>query len=76
MVFVPLPVNVFGEWHPTAVQHLKKLGSALARASCSEESVTINHLFQRLSVLLVKGTISLVLNRLPRDVSPEINGVL
>ena len=74
MVFVPLPVDVFGAWHPTAAQHLRKLGSALARATCSEESVTINHFFQRLSVLLVKGNMSLLLNRLICDINSEING--
>ena len=74
--FIPLPVDTFGCWHATAINHLKKLGSALARATCSEESVVTQHLFQCLSILLVKDNASLLLNRIPRHVNPPINGIL
>ena len=76
MVFVPLPIDVFGAWHPIAVKHIQKLGSTLARATCGNDSVTIQHLFQRLGILLVKGNVNLILNRIPRDIQPEINGIL
>ena len=76
MNFVPLPVDVFGAWHKVAIKHLKKLGVTLARATCRDDSTTIQHLFQRLGILLVKGNVNLILNRIPRDIQPEINGIL
>ena len=76
MNFVPLPVDVFGAWHEVAIKHLKKLGATLARATCGDDSITIQHLFQRLGILLVKGNVNLILNRIPRDIQPEINGIL
>ena len=45
MNFVPLPVDVFGAWHEVAIKHLKKLGVTLARATCRDDSTTIQHLF-------------------------------
>ena len=54
---------------PQAPEELK-IGSALARATCSEESVTINNFMQKTSILHIKGNLSLILNRLPRDNDP------
>ena len=48
----------------------------MARATCGNDSITIQHLFQRLVILLVKGNINLILNRIPRDIQPEIIGIL
>ena len=54
---------------------LKKLGSALARHSGAEESTAISHLFQRLSILLVKGNSALVMNRVPDNVHSAVDGL-
>ena len=39
-----------------------------------EEGETVSHLFQRLSILLMKGNMALLLNRFPSEISPEIIG--
>ena len=52
-----------------------KLGAALARQSGREEAECVRHLFQRLSILLVKGNAALFLNRQPHHPEPEIDGV-
>ena len=73
---VPFPIDMFGAWHPAANKHIRKLGSTLARATCGNGSDTIKHLFQRLEILLVKGNVNFVLNRIPCDIQPEINRIL
>ena len=75
MVFIPLPVETLGGWHDQAVQQVKKLGAALSRQTGQEESEAIRHLFQRLSVLLVKGNAALFLNRIPSFPATVIDGV-
>ena len=55
----------WGAWHPVAVAEVVKLGKALARHTCEEEQTTIQHLFQRLSVALMKGNAALFNNRVP-----------
>ena len=65
LAFIPMPVETLGGWHDQSVLQVKKIGSALARHTGQEDSVTINHLFQRLSVLLAKGNAALLLNRIP-----------
>ena len=55
IVFVPLALESLGGWHKAAIREVKKLGGALARHSGAEESTCIRHLFQRLSVILIKG---------------------
>ena len=75
IVFVPLALESLGGWHEAAVMELKKLGSALARHSGAEESTAISHLFQRLSILLVKGNSALVMNRVPDNVHSAVDGL-
>ena len=75
MVFIPLPAETLGGWHDQAVLQVRKLGSALARQTGQEESVAIGHLFQRLSVLLVRGNAALFLNRTPSFPDPHIDGI-
>ena len=60
IVFTPLALESLGGWHEVAVQELKMLGSALARQTGQEEDVAMSHLFQKLSVLLMKGNTALV----------------
>ena len=75
MVSIPLPAETLGGWHDQAVLQVRKLGSALARQTGQEESVAIGHLFQRLSVLLVRGNAALFLNRIPSFPDSEIDGM-
>ena len=74
LAFIPMPVETLGGWHDQSVLQVKKIGSALARHTGQEDSVTINHLFQRLSVLLAKGNAALLLNRIPLFSQSEVNG--
>ena len=67
IVFLPLAVESLGAWHKSAIAEVKKLGSSLARHTGEEESVTINHLFQRLSIDLMRGNAALFNNRNPGD---------
>ena len=65
IVFLPLAVESLGGWHKAAIAEVKKLGSALARHTGEDESTTISHLFQQLSIALMKGNASLLNNRNP-----------
>ena len=65
MIFLPLAFDTFGAVHPQGADFLKKLGKTIARATAQDESECVNHLFQRLSMLLVKGNVNLLLNRRP-----------
>ena len=76
IVFVPLAMESLGGWHEAAIREVKKLGGALARHSGSEESTAIRHLFQRLSILLVKGNSALIMNRVPDNVHSAVDGHL
>jgi hypothetical protein len=76
IVFIPLALESLGGWHEAAVLEVKKLGSALARHTGQVEGVAIGHLFQKLSVLLVKGNSALVSNRMPGNLDPSHDGIL
>ena len=65
-----------GGWHKTAMREVKKLGFALARHTRQEEGVAISQLFQRLAVLLVKGNMALICNRVPDNSSLAIIGMI
>ena len=75
IVFIPLALETFGGWHEAAEQELRKLGSALARQTGQEDAVATSHLFQKLSVLLMKGNAALINNREPGAISSIIDGV-
>ena len=67
IVFLPLAVESLGAWHKSAILEIQKLGSALARHTGEEEITTTRHLFQQLSIALVKGNAALMNNRNPSD---------
>ena len=67
IVFAPLAAESLGAWHSVAAAEVVKLGKALARHTCEEEHTAIQHLFQRLSVALMKGNAALFNNRLPNS---------
>jgi hypothetical protein len=53
---IPLVVESLGGWDKEAVSHLKHLAICTARQIGAEQSKTVSHFFQRLSVLLQLGT--------------------
>ena len=65
IVFLPLAVESLGAWHKSAILEVRKLGGALARHTGEEESTTVRHLFQQLSIALQKGNAALLNNRNP-----------
>ena len=75
IVFTPLALETLGGWHEVAEAELRKLGAALARQTGQEDGVATSHLFQKLSVLLVKGNSAMINNRQPCMVAPSIDGV-
>ena len=75
IIFTPLALETFGGWHEVAEKELRKLGSALARQTGQEEAVAITHLFQKLSVLLMKGNTALINNREPVLVNSVVDGI-
>ena len=75
IVFTPLALESFGGWHEVAEKELRKLGSALARQTGQEESTATAHLFQKLSVLLMKGNTALINNRQPGTVNSVVDGI-
>ena len=65
-----------GGWAESATHHISRLGQALARATSQDESDTEKHLYGRLSVLLMKGNMALLSNRVPSFTDPPVDGVL
>ena len=59
ITFALPPVETFGGWHNAAADSIIRLDKALGRNTVKDEGDTTRHLFQRLSVLLVKGNVSL-----------------
>ena len=74
IVFLPLPVETFGDWSQGAPKVIRKLGIALANRSKRDEGEVVSHLFQRLSVMLAKGNEALLANHIPTFPSTEIDG--
>ena len=76
--FIPVAADTLGGLHSVAVEQVKKLGSSLARHQGQEEEEVIRHLFQRLSLVLMRGNAQLLVNRMPPESMPdgEIDGTL
>ena len=73
--FIPLAADTFGGWHGVAAEQVQKLGRALARQSGEDEDQTVRHLFQKLSLLLMRGNSALLINRVPVvDIDPDVGG--
>ena len=70
--FFPIVVEAFGGWHKDAAAAVSKLARQLASHTVREE--TTRHLFQRLSLLLMRANAALILNRTPFHVAAEVDG--
>ena len=75
--FIPIAADTLGGWHKVAIEQVKKLGAVLARHRGEEEQVEVRHLRQRLSLLLMRGNASLMVNRTPDSdtVDAMVDGV-
>ena len=65
--------NAFGSWHTRLVKDTRKVGQALSWATVQSNSETISHLFQRLSILLVRGNSILIVNRIPNNIPTHVD---
>ena len=72
--FIPLAVESLVGWHELAVAEIRKLAVALARQTGQEDKECQSHLYQRLSVLLVRGNCALLVNRIPENNTADIDG--
>ena len=72
--FYLMPIETTGAWEDGAIAIIKRLGKAMARASCQDEGEANKHLFGKLSILLMKTNASLILNRVPVHPIPSTNG--
>ena len=71
--FETLCVEALGSWGQGEAT-IRSLGRSLARVGGHDEGLTIRHLFQRLSILLMRGHCQLILSRTPSHPSPAITG--
>ena len=74
LAFIPVAAETLGGLHPVAVEQVKKLGAALARQTGQEEGEAKRHLFQRLSLHLMRGNAALLVNRSPDFPPPKVDG--
>ena len=65
-----LYLESLGGWHSVAVVQIKKIGSALARHTGQEEAAVVS-----CSILLQRGTVALLLNRVPDHPDAALDGV-
>ena len=54
IIFIPLPLECLGGLHPKTMEVVKTLGRQLSLHTGRDEAQTVNHLFQRLSIVLMK----------------------
>ena len=74
--FIPLPVETFGGWHPTAEKQMARIGRELSRSMAgTDQKTSTNHLFQRLSLTLQKGSAALILSRSTDVHYPDVLGL-
>ena len=74
LVFVPLAVDTFGGWHPSALAILTRLGRQVASNAGREGQEVVRHLRQRLAVLLVRDNVAMVCARTPSFVPAKVDG--
>ena len=72
--FIPLAVETFCGWHPSAAVELKRIASRLARQTNAYESVVISHFFQKLASSLQRTNASLLLSRKTDFPPSDIDG--
>ena len=76
MVFLPLAVDTLGGWHEEALEVISKLGPQLARVVGRDEGETVQHLRQRLGVVLLRDNVGLLGSRAPEAAPAQVTGSL
>ena len=76
LAFLPLAWEALGGMHRVAIRQTKMLATALARHTGQEEGEASRHLFQRLSLGLMRGNAALLVSRGPDSDHPgaEVDG--
>jgi hypothetical protein len=65
--------QALGGWHEVALAELGRLAAAISRHTTGQpEEEASQHLFGRLSVLLMRGNAALFSNRIPDHIDPQI----
>ena len=64
IAFIPVVAESLGGLHPTAVEQLRRLARGVSMKTGEEEGTALNHLLSRVSLTLMKGLSSMVLNRI------------
>ena len=72
--FVPMAVDTFGGWHPTALDIIIKLGRQLARNVGKLDEEVVAHLRQRLGILLVRDNVAMLCARTPTFPAAAVDG--
>ena len=72
--FLAMPVEVLGGFAKQSVEVVERLGRQLARQTGGDISKVINHLFQRLSIILMKYNSALITSRNPTFPNEMIDG--
>ena len=67
-------IETFRGLHDQATDTINRLSRQLASHTEGEEDLMAKHLFQRLSILLMKGNSSLILSRLPNCTDQKVDG--
>ena len=62
---MPMTVDAFWGWHPTALDIITKLGRQLARNVGKLDEEVVAHLRQRLRILLVQDNVAMLCARTP-----------
>ena len=72
--FFPVIVETFGGWHKESELVITKLARQLASQTGAASQDTIQHLYQRLGILLTRANANLILYRNPTHVDGRIDG--
>ena len=72
--FLPMAVDTFGGWHPTALDIITKLGRQLARNVGKLDEEVVAHLRQRLGILLVRDNVAMLCARTPTFPAAAVDG--
>ena len=74
IAFIPIPVGALGGFHNKIVETICKLAKQPSKNTQREESLVINHLFERLSIQLMKGNSALFTSRAPALTPSLVDG--
>ena len=72
--FFPIVVEALGGWHRDAEAAVSKLTRQLASQTGKDAEETTRHLFQRISLLLMRGNAALILNRISSHADAAVDG--